>query len=158
MRKYLVFIIILPVFFLDRLTKILIIRNLEYLGNIPVTSFFSIVHAKNAGGAFSLLSQYPFAKFVFTFFPVLIAAGIVYAVISYRFSVVKQVSLVLILSGALGNLYDRFFHNGLVIDFLDIYYRTYHWPAFNVADISISCGIGLWLYAELFLNKKKTES
>jgi signal peptidase II len=54
----------------------------------------------------------------------------------------------------LGNIYDRIAY-GNVVDFLDFYYRAYHWYAFNVADISICCGIGLWLCVELFGSKQK---
>ncbi|HOJ43471.1 MAG TPA: signal peptidase II, partial [Syntrophorhabdaceae bacterium] len=66
----------------------------------------------------------------------------------YRLNFFKTTSLLLILSGAMGNLYDRFSY-GYVVDFLDFYYKNHHWPAFNVADISISVGVGLWLFGEL---------
>jgi signal peptidase II len=77
---------------------------------------------------------------------------------AYRFSAGKMFALALILSGAVGNVYERLFY-GYVTDFLDFYFKNYHWPAFNVADISISTGIGLWLFAELreTLRARKTE-
>jgi signal peptidase II len=53
-----------------------------------------------------------------------------------------QVALSLILAGALGNLYDRVLY-GYVIDFIEVYYRTYRWPSFNVADSAITTGVGL---------------
>ena len=57
------------------------------------------------------------------------------------------------MAGALGNMYDRLRY-GYVTDFIDVYYKQYHWPAFNIADMSISFGIGLWIFAQLFLTKK----
>jgi len=145
------------VFFLDRWTKIVIFDRIPYLEDIKITSFFSIVHVRNYGGAFSLLSQHQLAKYVFTFFPLAISLVLVYILIRYTMTFFKTMSLLLILSGAIGNLYDRFSY-GYVIDFLDFYYKNYHWPAFNVADISISIGAGMLLFGELkehFIKKEK---
>jgi len=119
-----------------------------------MTSFFSVVHARNFGGVFGFLSHCVFARYIFTFLPLLIIGILIYVVIVYKLSFSKTLSLTSILSGAVGNIYDRISY-GYVIDFLDIYYRDYHWPAFNVADIAITFGICLWLYAEIFQTKKQ---
>jgi signal peptidase II len=148
MRRYLVFLIVPLIFLLDRWTKLLIIEHLAYLEGIDFTPFFSLVHARNFGGAFGLLASYGLAKQIFTFLPLLIIAFLIYIMLGYRFSLGKMFALALILSGAVGNVYERLF-NGYVTDFLDFYLNNYHWPAFNVADISISTGIGLWLFLEL---------
>jgi signal peptidase II len=148
MRRYLVFLIVPCIFLLDRWTKLLIIQNLAYLESIDFTPFFSLVNARNFGGAFGLLAGYRFAKYIFLFLPLLIIAVLIYMMLAYRFSVGKMFALALILSGAVGNIYDRFSY-GYVTDFLDFYYMNWHWPAFNVADISISTGIGIWLFVEL---------
>jgi signal peptidase II len=154
MRKYAVLSVIPLVFFLDRLTKVLIINNLARFEGIDVTSFFSIVHARNFGGVFGFLHEHQYAQYIFTFLPVLIACILACVIIVYKFSLAKRLALAFILAGAVGNIYDRIAY-GNVVDFLDFYYKTYHWPAFNVADISISVGIGLWLYLELFQAKKE---
>lgn len=154
MRKYALLALVPFVFFLDRLTKVLIIKNLALFENIGITSFFSLVHVRNLGGAFSFLHDYRYAQYVFTILPIIIAAVLLYVILTYTFPMAKTLSLTLILAGALGNIYDRISY-GNVVDFLDFYYSTYHWPAFNVADISVSCGIGLWIYAELFHTKKE---
>jgi signal peptidase II len=60
--------------------------------------------------------------------------------------------LALVLSGALGNAWDRF-TIGVVVDFLDFHLGSYHWPAFNVADICICCGAGIVVLAEFFGKK-----
>lgn len=156
MRKYLVYFVIPVIFAFDRLTKVLIVKNLDYLGSIAVTPFFSIVHARNRGGAFSLLSQHPYAKYIFTFLPLAVMCVIAYVVFAYRLEFSKKFSLICILSGAIGNIYDRLMQ-GYVVDFLDFYYGSYHWPAFNVADISISFGICLWLYVELIDSLRKAK-
>jgi len=62
---------------------------------------------------------------------------------------VELVALSLILGGALGNVFDRV-RLGEVVDFIDVYYRSYHWPAFNVADSAISIGVILLLYRLVF--------
>jgi len=155
MRKYTILAIVPLVFFLDRLTKALIIKHLGLHDSIDVTSFFSIVHARNFGGVFGFLHGHQYAQYIFTFLPILIACVLLYVIIVYNFPFAKRLALTFILAGALGNIYDRIAY-GNVVDFLDFYFKTYHWPAFNVADISISVGIGLWLYWELFHGEKET--
>ncbi len=156
MRRYLIFIIIPLIFALDRWTKVVISERIPYLESVNITSFFSIVHVRNYGGAFSLLSQHPFSKYIFTFLPLIIIFVLIYILIKHLLPFSKTLSLVCILSGAIGNIYDRLI-NGYVIDFLDFFYKHYHWPAFNVADISISFGVCLWLYMELLslITKKR---
>jgi signal peptidase II len=155
MRKYAVLSIVPLVFFLDRLTKILIIKNLDLHEGIDITSFFSIVHARNFGGVFGFLHGHQYAQHIFTFLPILIACVLAYVIIVYKFSFAKGLALAFILAGAVGNIYDRIAY-GNVVDFLDFHYNAYHWPAFNVADIAICVGIGLWLYWELFHGEKET--
>jgi signal peptidase II len=83
---------------------------------------------------------------VFTVFAA--AVVVTYSVRSSTKNRLLQISLALILGGALGNLYDRISY-GYVVDFIEIYVRTYHWPAFNVADSAISVGVVL-LALEIF--------
>ena len=156
MRKYALFALVASIFFLDRLTKALVVKNLAVFDSVRVTSFLSIVHSRNLGGVFGFLNQHQYAKYIFTFLPLAIVAIIIYFIVTSTVFV-RAFSLALILAGALGNIYDRIVF-GNVIDFLDFYYGTYHWYAFNVADVSICCGIGLWLYVELFGSKRETDS
>jgi signal peptidase II len=155
MRKYTVLPVVPLVFFLDRLTKVLIIRSLGLHEGVDITSFFSIVHARNFGGVFGFLNGHQYAHYIFTFLPILIACALAYVIIVYNFSFAKRLALTFILAGAAGNIYDRIVY-GNVVDFLDFYYKAYHWPAFNVADISICIGIGLWLYMEIFHAKRES--
>jgi signal peptidase II len=66
-------------------------------------------------------------------------------------------ALALIIGGAIGNLTDRIRH-GYVVDFIDVYYRDWHWPAFNVADSAITCGVILLLLDGLVLSVSKKAS
>ncbi len=152
MRRY-AFLALIPVIFaLDRVTKYLIMQDLPILGEIKINSFFSIVHVRNLGGVFGILNQGGYARYVFLVIPTLVAAVLAYVLIRYTMSNARTLALSLILAGALGNIYDRFFY-GSVVDFLDFYYGHYHWPAFNVADIAVSVGIGLIVFLEIIMGK-----
>jgi len=157
MRRYLVFLIVPFVFVLDRWTKLLIMEHLNPGGSIHVNSFFSIVYVENYGGVFGLFSRYEFARTAFTYLPLIIIIILIVVLVVSKMALAKRLALTSILAGAVGNLYDRALY-GSVIDFLDFYYDTHHWPAFNVADISISFGICLWLFLELFYAKKPAHS
>lgn len=148
MRRYALFALVPVIFALDRATKVLIMDNLALMGEVKMTSFFSIVHVRNFGGVFGVLGQSGYAKYIFTVIPVLVAAALVYILVRYSMSTAKTLALCLVLAGAVGNIYDRISY-GNVVDFLDFYYRAYHWPAFNVADIAVSVGIGLLILLEL---------
>jgi len=129
-------------------------NRLSYGDQIELSRFFNIVHVRNYGGAFSLLSNYQYAKVIFILFPLLIIAALFYILLYSKLDILKTVSLVCVLSGAMGNLYDRVFY-GFVVDFLDAHFMDYHWPAFNVADIVITFGICLWILLDVFAHRKK---
>jgi signal peptidase II len=152
MQRYAYLLIIVPIFVLDRVTKLLILDHLPYTGSIPVTSFFAIVHWRNKGGLFGMLSQSAAGQYIFLVIPLVIIAALAYYIIAYKHPAWESLALTLVLSGALGNIYDRILY-GYVVDFLDVSYNDYHWPAFNVADMAITCGVCLWLYTQLLLYK-----
>ncbi|MFA7061541.1 MAG: signal peptidase II [Pedobacter sp.] len=138
----------------DQITKVYIDRTMQLYQSIPVVdNFFHITYVRNRGAAFSFLSQ---ASWRLPFF---IAVSLIAAiVIIIAFNKLRedqklaQVSLAMIFSGAVGNLIDRV-RLGEVIDFLEVFWRTYHWPAFNVAD-SLIC-IGVFLLAFDMLREEK---
>lgn len=152
MRRY-AFLALIPVIFaLDRVTKYLIMQDLPIMGEVKITSFFSIVHVRNLGGVFGILNQGGYARYIFLVVPAIVAFVLIYILIRYTMRDARTLALSLILAGALGNIYDRFFY-GSVVDFLDFYYGTHHWPAFNVADIAVSVGIGLIVLLEIIAGK-----
>jgi signal peptidase II len=152
MQRYAHLFIILPVFVLDRWTKLLVVERLPFGGGLEKTSWLSIVHWQNKGGLFGLMAQLDAARYFFLLIPLVIIAGLAYYLIRMRLAVWSRVALTFVLAGAIGNMYDRFFY-GFVVDFIDVHWGAHHWPAFNVADMSITFGIGLWLVAQLFLKE-----
>lgn len=128
--------------FFDQLIKVYIDKNIEYSYESVsvIDNFFSIVHWHNTGGAWGILSDYTWVLTVMTLVACLL---IVYFIVSSK-AVLANVSLVLILSGAIGNVIDRI-RLGYVIDYLNFYNLFgYEFPAFNLADICVVSGcIGL---------------
>jgi signal peptidase II len=134
---------------LDQITKITITQILSYGQSVPVTSFFNIVLVYNKGAAFSFLSsQGGWQRYLFTGIAVVAVILITYLIKKHAGQRLFCWGLALILGGAVGNLIDRIIY-GHVIDFLDFYVKNWHWPAFNVADIAICLGAGLYILDEL---------
>jgi signal peptidase II len=130
---------------LDQLSKTLILHYNPQPA-IAITSFFNITLIFNRGAAFSFLSSASgWQNLFFSCVTFLISMTIVrwlYQITEKR--TYLQLSLSLILGGALGNLVDRL-TRGNVIDFLDFYFKNWHWPAFNLADSAIVIGVCLML-------------
>ena len=152
MQRYAHLLIILPVFVLDRWTKLLVEERLAHGDAIHVFSWLAIIYGQNRGGLFGFMSQHAAGRVVFLIIPLAIIAGLVYYLVAYRLPLWTRLSLTFVLSGALGNIYDRI-SNGYVVDFILVHYKGFQWPAFNVADSAITFGIGLWLYTQLFLKE-----
>jgi signal peptidase II len=126
---------------MDQLTKFAATDYLARHGEILLTSFLNLVLVHNTGAAFGFLSS---AGGWQNFFFIIVAlAASIFILWMYRRLGTQDrllaTALMLVLGGALGNLIDRLIH-GYVIDFIDVYYGTWHWPAFNVADSAISIG------------------
>ncbi len=140
----------------DQATKAVVQRSFFLGESVPVIDgFFNLTYVRNPGAAFSFLASGNPA-WVIPFFVVIsliVGVGIVYY---YRRTDPAQRlhrwGLSLVLGGAAGNLIDRFLYRS-VVDFLDFYAGTSHWPAFNVADSAITTGVGLILL-EMFLTRK----
>ena len=140
----------------DQASKVWAVRNLPLfeLREI-VPGFFGLVHVRNTGVAFSLLSNLDH-RWVhpFLILATVLAMGAVLAYIAYLpCRGAAPVGLGLILGGAIGNLIDRA-RLGYVVDFIDLYWRNHHWPTFNVADIGITVGVVL-LLIDMVLSPKE---
>ena len=122
----------------------------ESLAVIP--GFFSLTHIRNTGGAFGLLAgEATQARTLFFLAVSVLALGMIvcfYAKIPSG-KPWASVALAMICGGALGNLIDRL-RFGEVVDFLDFYVGTAHWPAFNIADSAISVGVGILCFLVLW--------
>ena len=119
-----------------------------------IDGFFNITYVQNTGVAFGIFSSIisPVKSVLLSVFTAFAAIVVVaYSVRSPARNRLLQVALALILGGALGNLYDRLAY-GYVVDFLEFYIGTYHWPAFNIADSAITIGVVL-LALEIIRNE-----
>lgn len=157
-KKYLLFLTIIPLI-IDIITKNLIKSNLALYDSIPVINgFFNIVYVLNPGAAFSFLHDMNESyRRLFFITVTIIAIFVVLYIFAHEKSKLNIAGFALILSGAIGNLIDRIII-GKVVDFLDFYYKTYHFPAFNVADSCITIGVALIIIDMLFFNKKRENS
>jgi signal peptidase II len=105
-----------------------------------IDGFLRLQIAVNPGAAFGIAAGHRW-KLIAVSVGALIAIGVVlFSRIKHR---IVYVILGLLAAGVSGNLYDRLFHGGLVRDFIDVYWRTKHWPAFNVADSMLCIAVGL---------------
>jgi len=136
----------------DRWTKFMIESNFGLNETVPVIDgLFNITYVQNTGVAFGLLNSVssPAKTALLSLFALGAAVIVIlYSLRSPAQNRLLQAALGLILGGALGNLYDRVRY-GYVVDFLELYFRSYHWPAFNVADSAITIGVIL-LAVEMF--------
>ena len=139
---------------LDQVTKYIAETSLDY--RVPVNMFtgLNMTLVYNKGAAFSFLSDAGgWQRWFFMALSISISIALVY----WLHNVDKNRKylawgLALILGGAIGNLIDRSLY-GHVIDFIDVYYSSWHWPAFNIADSAISLGAGL-LILDMFTHKE----
>ncbi len=156
-RFLLYFLVLILIFFIDRITKIYIINlaaGAEIL-DIYLNQFINIFLIWNKGIGFGLLSfnNTNFYNFI-TIIIILINFLILYFV--FKSQVPQSWFFLVTLGGSLGNLYDRIYYSA-VPDFIDLNYNGYHWFIFNVADIFITIGIICLICSEVLQYKKNNE-
>lgn len=138
---------------LDLWTKNIATQSLTLYRPEALTSWLNMTLAHNYGAAFSFLSDAGgWQRWLFTGLASVVT--IVLIVWLFRLSSKEKMTaaaLGLIIGGAVGNLVDRINH-GYVVDFIDVYYRDWHWPAFNLADSAITCGVVLLIMDGLFFS------
>ena len=151
------FFLILAIFLLDRISKIYVIDHSKksLSNNLFLSDYLNISLIWNEGIAFGLFA------FDESFFYNFITILIIMVIIIVFFMILKnkgykKYSLILILGGALGNLYDRIFF-GAVPDFIDFHIGDFHWFVFNVADIFISIGVIIMILSEFMVTKTSNE-
>jgi signal peptidase II len=135
---------------LDQGSKLAIAGSMQLYESIQIMPFFKLTYVHNTGAAFSFLSEAGgWQRWFFAGLALVISAVIaVWLTRLNKHETLLAIALALVLGGAVGNLIDRLAY-GYVIDFLDVYYDTWHWPAFNIADSAITLGVILML-AESF--------
>ena len=160
-NKYLfLFVISSALIVIDQYTKFMVTLHipLSYSINI-VEGFFNLTHVRNSGVAFGIFAEQNSELKPYLLIFVSIIAIIAILVIFHQTEREKRLvqgGLVLVFSGAIGNLIDRVLHKE-VIDFIDIFFNNRHWPAFNVADACITIGVML-LAADLLVSGKSYNS
>jgi signal peptidase II len=133
---------------LDQVTKALVRAKLPLYETVTVVpGMLNITHATNSGAAFGMLNgvEFPYKAAVMVLIALIALAAVgMYSVSLPAEQRIARIGLALILGGACGNLIDRA-AVGHVLDFVDAYWRDYHFWAFNVADSAITVGVGLML-------------
>ena len=133
----------LAVLLFDQISKFAVAGSLMLYETVPVvTGFFNLVHTRNRGMAFGLMNRPDIGPGFIFLVVASIAAIVVLLIWFFRLKEDEKLmtfGLSLVLGGAAGNLIDRILFRE-VIDFIDIYYGRYHWPAFNIADSAITTG------------------
>lgn len=143
----------------DQWTKVLANTQLMYGEREVITSFFNITLRYNYGVAFSVFDdidggqRWPLAALAF----VVSIAVVIWIIKIGKKAGFEALGLALVLGGALGNLYDRVVL-GYVVDFIELHYAGYYWPAFNIADSSICVGAALLIYDGFFGAKPKSKA
>lgn len=155
-----IFIITAIVSVVDQLTKRLVLEYIPPGAEIEIVpGFFNLTLTFNPGAAFGIMAGFdePLRR-------ILLTTATVFALLVVCYLFLKEYSedrmglyaLSLVLGGALGNVVDRA-TTGLVVDFLDVYYNGYHWPAFNVADSAICVGVVVLVLKSLREGAPSTE-
>lgn len=144
---------------LDQASKLAVDGSMQLFESIPLIPYFNLTYVHNTGAAFSFLAQAGgWQRWLFAGLAV-VMSGII-AVWLHRLQkheTLMAVALSLVLGGAIGNLIDRVAY-GYVIDFLDVYYQDWHWPAFNIADSAICVGVGLMLLESFGFGRKAVDA
>jgi signal peptidase II len=146
--KYIIlsFLIITLTAVLDQITKHLALYNLEI--SQPITFFFSLTLSFNKGVSFGILNHPEMSQMILVIISCCILIGLLWTMNRHNL-----ISYSLISGGAIGNIIDRL-KIGAVVDFLHLHYDHYHFPIFNVADIAISLGCGIFLLREVIESHK----
>ena len=147
------FFLICSIVLIDQISKILIHAKINLYESIQIIPhLLDFTYIRNEGIAFGI--NFAGSKVIFIVFPILITF--------YLFSLLKdkefdkpfyQISLLLIIGGAIGNIIDRIFR-GYVIDFIDFHINNVHWYVFNLADSSVTIGLLFLLYSSIIIQRQ----
>jgi signal peptidase II len=142
----------------DQISKVLVTESLTLYQRVPVLPFFDLVRLHNTGAAFSFLSDAAgWQNWLFAGVAGVVSVGILWWLFTLPRAgrATLALGLALVLGGAIGNVIDRLLF-GYVIDFLLFYYRSWSYPAFNVADSAITVGVVLIIFDGVILEKRRS--
>jgi signal peptidase II len=141
----------------DQMTKAVALSLLSQGSPIPVLPSFNLTLGFNEGASFGMMGDIMAGK-PFVMATLTGALTFALAVIALRARhPVERSGFALVVGGAIGNIIDRL-RQGAVTDFIDLYWRDWHWPTFNVADIAITVGAVMILVASLPVRRRKEPS
>ena len=143
---------------IDQLTKFMVVDSLVLYQRIKVMPFLDLVRLHNTGAAFSFLANASgWQNWLFTGVAVVVSGGVLWWLtrLPRQGKTALALGLALLLGGAIGNLIDRVMY-GYVVDFILVYYRDWSYPAFNVADSAITCGVALVLFDGFVLERRRS--
>ena len=133
----------------DQLTKQVVIANMQLFDSIELLPVFNLTYVRNYGAAFSFLSDAGgWQRWFFTGIGLIAAVVMIWLIRKNTSQTLFCLAMSLVLSGAIGNVIDRILY-GAVVDFVDLHYAGWHWPAFNIADSAICIGAALIIWGEL---------
>ncbi len=155
-QHWLIIIIVLTIVTLDQVSKYAIRINLELHESVPIlVERLNLIYIENTGAAFGFLSNvsFPFKTTILAFAAIIALLYIAFYMVTLPSSQwLARTGLSCILGGAIGNLIDRV-RTGAVVDFIDLYWREWHFWAFNVADTAITVGV-IMMIIDLFWTGK----
>jgi signal peptidase II len=130
---------------LDQATKAWFASTIPLGAAVEITSWFNLVHVLNTGAAFSLLADAGgWQRLFFSVVGAMVVVPIAFICLGKRADPTERFAGALLVAGGSGNLFDRI-TAGAVTDFLDLHWRGWHWPAFNLADVFIVVAAATWV-------------
>jgi len=140
----------------DQAVKVTVVVALPLLASVEVLPWFNLVHVVNPGAAFSFLAAAGgWQRYFFTAVGLVVSAVLVFCLWRGVRSRLQTAAYVAIIGGALGNVVDRL-RLGAVVDYLDLHWQSWHWPAFNLADVFVVGGAGLLVLATFVAGRTKS--
>lgn len=159
-RRYILWILLaLTVVLADQATKWAIVKWIPYLGSVELNGFMNLTHQRNFGAAWSLLAD---AGGWQRYFFIVLATGVSALIVVWLWRIrdgrylVLAVGLSLVLGGAVGNMVDRV-RLGYVTDFIQVWFGSWPFPSFNVADSAITVGAVLLIIDALFISGRESD-
>jgi len=154
MKNLLWLLLSIFIILLDRVVKHFMVQHLALGVPLHITPFFNLTLAYNSGAAFSFLGNASgWQRWLFSFIAIVVSILLIAWLYKLpKHKALNAAAIALIVGGAIGNLWGRIV-NGYVIDFLDFHIKTWHWPAFNVADSAICIGAFLLIIDMLWKSR-----
>ena len=146
------FFIVCSIVLIDQISKIFIHQSMDLYQSVTIIpSLLDFTYIRNEGIAFGI--NFEGSRIFFIVFPIIITFYLISLLRDKEFqSSSSQISLLLIIGGAIGNITDRIFR-GYVVDFIDFHINGVHWYVFNIADSSVTIGLLFLLYSSIIIQR-----